>query len=297
MPKSTTNKTIEQERGAGPRRPRPFFKAAHIEPLNRGRTVGRSTSGRAFVCPRRRRRFCSRPLSFCGKLRKRHTGPHRRFYKVGPFRMLDSLRRSEPQKPPIFRHDFFVVACLLAGKSQRGALEKFKAGFSRNNCAAQIMPGNFPSKNTAIFLALLQPGNLDNQHRRGTSKTEPEATAQGQRRPGLACLVFDTESRGGRTAETAGGSAPKTQSRLFAQGREEPGTAGGVSGAKTREFREQNAGDFPHPIQALKQEGSKRGSRASCQQVKARGKQEDRQPWHVKKTSRGRAVPGQIPVK
>lgn len=222
--------------------------------------------------------------------------------------MLDSLRRSEPQKPPIFRHDFFVVACLLAcllaGKSQRGALEKFKAGFSRNNCAAQIMPGNFASKNTAIFSALLQPGNLDNQHRRGTSKTEPEATAQGQRRPGLACLVFDTESRGtncgnrrGRRSLCSLARAPKIQSRLFAQGREEPGTAGGVSGAKTREFREQNAGDFPHPIQALKQEGSKRGSRASCQQVKARGKQEDRQPWHVKKTSRGRAVPGQIPVK
>lgn len=176
--------------------------------------------------------------------------------------MLDSLRRSEPQKPPIFRHDFFVVACLLAGKSQRGALEKFKAGFSRNNCAAQIMPGNFSSKNTAIFSALLQPGNLDNQHRRGTSKSEPEATAQGQQRPGLACLVFDTESRGtncgnrrGRRSLCSLARAPKIQSRLFAQGREEPGTAGGVSGAKTREFREQNAGDFSHPLQVLKQEG------------------------------------------
>ena len=241
MPKSTTNKTIEQERGAGPRRPRPFFKAAHIEPLNRGRTVGRSTSGRAFVCPRRRRRFCSRPLSFCGKLRKRHTGPHRRFYKVGPFRMLDSLRRSEPQKPPIFRHDFFVVACLLAGKSQRGALEKFKAGFSRNNCAAQIMPGSFPSKNTAIFppLAAWQPGqpappghieNRTRSNRTGTATAGPCLLSFRYRKPG-----DELRKPQGPPVSLFPGTRSKNSKPTFRTGK-------GRTGDSRGSFRSKNAG-------------------------------------------------------
>ena len=164
-----------------------------------------------------------------------------------------------------------MLACLL--EKVKGAHSKnSKPVFRVTTARRRLCRGVFRAK-TRQFFHRLQPGNLDSQHRRGTSKTEPEATAQGQQRPGLACLIFDTESRGGRTAETAGGSAPKTQSRLFAQGRDEPGTAGGVSGAK------------------------RRGLSAPYTGIEARGKQEDRQPWHVKKTSRGRAVPGQIPVK
>ena len=112
------------------------------------------------------------------------------------------------------------------------------------------MPGSFPSKNTAIFppLAAWQPGqpappgHIENRTRSNRTGT---ATA------GPCLLNFRYRKPGGDELRKPQGAALQ---KLKADFSHREGTNRGQPG----EFPEQNAGDFPHPIQALKQEGSKR---------------------------------------
>ena len=69
---------------------------------------------------------------------------------------------------------FFRTAPQTATLSIMWSLHR---NLSRITARRRLCRGVFRAK-TRQFFHRLQPGNLDSQHRRGTSKTEPEATAQ-----------------------------------------------------------------------------------------------------------------------